>query len=82
MMPAYDRQLYNFVLNIKSGKKVYNRMIMEALTVKSYWPCCEIFMTKYFLHNGYTFNIKGRIGKGVLTIINGSYLQMFKIIYI
>ena len=62
-MSAYNRQLYAFVFNIKAWNKVYNRMSTEALNVMSYWPCSEFFMTKYFLHNGCTFEEKGRARK-------------------
>ena len=57
-MLEYNRQLYNFVFNIKALKKVYNRMNTDALTVTSYWPCSEVFMTKSFLRNSCAFNRK------------------------
>ena len=51
MMLAYDFQLYTFVLTIKLGNKVYNKISIEILTVNSYWPCREFFMKMSFLHN-------------------------------
>ena len=36
------RHLYNFIINIKFWKKVYNRMRTYALTVMPYWPCHEV----------------------------------------
>ena len=60
MMSAYNCQLYNFILNIKAWNNVYNWMSTEALTVMSYWPCIEVFMIKYFIHNSCTFKEKGR----------------------
>ena len=74
MMSAYNCQLYTFVLNIKAWNKVYNRMITDALTIISYWPCSEVFMTTYFGHNGCTFNRKGSIRKGGPNNPNVSHL--------
>ena len=45
--------------------KVYNRMIMDTLAVKSYCLCREFFMTEYFPHNWMRLFIIGHTsGKG------------------
>ena len=51
---------------------------MEALTVKSYWLCREVFMKTYFLHNDCTFDRKGRVRKRVLTILTLVNLKRLK----
>ena len=63
-MSAYDHQLYTIVLTIKAWKKQYNQTIIETLTVKSSWPCREVFITTSFLYNRlHLFIIGDALGK-------------------
>ena len=79
IMSAYNRQLNTLVLNIKALNKVYNRDSTEALTIMLYWPCHKVFHNdSIFFTTDAPLIAKGRVRKGVLTILTLVTIKMVK----
>ena len=76
------RTSHIILYEIKAWNKVYDRMHMAKFYVNSYRPCKWSFYDKVFLHNGCTFEEKGRVRKMVITILTFVTFKIVKIIYI
>ena len=68
-LSTYKISVIYFYIKLKLGTKYMIRYWRRYLTLINIVRVSGLFFTHYFLHNGCTFEVKGRVRKGVLTIL-------------
>ena len=77
-LSTYDLPVIYLCLKLNTGKEYMTGYKLQHLTFIHIIRVREVFMTMSFIHNGCTYNRKGRVRKGVLTILTFVTLKRLK----